>query len=211
MNVNRFNYRLLAALLLLLIFNSAWGGTAAKQRLQDFLDHNRSLQAEFNQTIMSDKGQQAYSASGVLYIQRPGQFRWEYQQPYKQKIIASGKQVWVYDEDLEQITTSPQGMAIKGTPALLLSSDDPVDKHFEVFNIGADQGLEWAELIPRDEDSQFMRIVVGFNGKELERLEMEDKFGQVTTFQFSQISHNPKLEKKLFSFENPGRYEMFHH
>jgi outer membrane lipoprotein carrier protein len=209
--VNRFNYRLCAALLLILFCSSVWAGSSAKQRLQDFLDNNRSLQAEFNQTIMSDKGQKAYSASGVLYIQRPGRFRWEYQVPYKQKIIASGRQVWVYDEDLEQITTSPQGMAIKGTPALLLSSDDPVEKHFESFNIGTDQGLEWVELIPRDEDSQFMRIVVGFKGKELERLEMEDKFGQVTTFQFTGITHNPKLEKKLFAFENPGRYEMFHH
>ncbi len=208
--MNKLNHRLLAALLLLVLCQSAWGGTSAKQRLQDFLDQNRSLQAEFSQTVMTDKGQPAYSASGVLYIQRPGRFRWEYQQPYKQKIIASGKQVWVYDEDLEQITTSPQGMAIKGTPALLLSSDDPVEKHFEVFNIGTDQGLEWVELIPRDDESQFMRIVVGFKGKELERLEMADKFGQVTTFIFSQISHNPKLEKTLFAFENPRRYEMFH-
>lgn len=209
--MNRFNHRLLLMLLLFLLCTTALAGTgSAKQRLQAFLDQNRSLQAEFSQTILGINGEQSAVASGVLYIQRPGRFRWEYKEPYKQKIIASGKQVWIYDEDLEQITTSPQGMAIKGTPALLLSSDDPVDKHFEVFDIGTDQGLEWAELVPRDDESQFMRIMVGFKGKELERLEMADKFGQVTHFQFSQIAHNPKLEKKLFAFENPGRYEMFH-
>ncbi len=180
---------LLLAVLFFLFCHSAIA-SSAKQQLEDFLKHNSSLQAEFSQTIMDGSGQQSAAASGVLYIQRPGRFRWDYLQPYKQQIIANGKQIWVYDEDLEQITTSSQSSAIKGTPALLLSSSDPVEKHFEMYDIGVDQGLDWVELIPHDEESQFERIIVAFDGRELKRLEMADKFGQVTHFQFSKITHN---------------------
>lgn len=205
-----FTNLLLASVLLVAAVSGALAGTGPQQ-LQEFLASNQTLQARFSQSVLDQEKQQAAQAHGIIYIQRPGRLRWDYLEPYVQHIVADGNQVWHYDPELEQASTQMQSRAFSGTPALLLSSDEPVEKHFEVIDIGASQGFEWVELIPRDQDSQFVRILLAFAENELQRLEMADKFGQVTRFQFYDIIHNPELGKDLFTLELPERYEVFRH
>jgi outer membrane lipoprotein carrier protein len=197
-------------MLLLCCVASVQAGTGPQQ-LQDFLASNRTLQARFSQSVLDQENQQASQANGMIYIQRPGRLRWDYLEPYVQHIVADGHQVWHYDPELEQASTQMQSRAFRGTPALLLSSDEPVEKHFEIIDIGASQGFEWVELIPRDQESQFVRILLAFAGNELQRLEMADKFGQVTRFQFYDIIQNPEFGNDLFTLDLPERYEVFRH
>ena len=193
-----------------LSFHSAWASSGSQQ-LHRFLDKTRSLQARFTQSVLDENQQQAAQAQGIVYIQRPGRLRWDYIEPQKQQIIADGRQVWLYDPELDQASTELQDQAFKGTPAFLLSSTDPVEEHFEVIDIGSSQGFDWVELIPKDQESQFVRILVAFSDNEMQRLEMADKFGQVTRLQFYDIVRDPKLDPKLFKFDPPDRYELFHY
>jgi outer membrane lipoprotein carrier protein len=207
--------KLLGTLLLGVLLQTGWiaasaAGTGAQQ-LHKFLTNNQALQARFTQSVLDQEKQQAPQAHGILYIQRPGRLRWDYQEPYVQHIVADGKRVWHYDPELEQASTQSQSQAFSGTPALLLSSGEPVEKHFEVIDIGSSQGLDWVELIPRDQESQFIRILPAFEDNDLHRLEMADKFGQVTRFQFYDIVYNPELSADIFKLELPDRYEVFHH
>lgn len=194
----------------MLLFSSAWGSSGSQQ-LQQFLNRIHSLQARFTQSVLDENRQQAAQAQGIVYIQRPGRFRWDYTEPQKQQIIADGRQVWLYDPELEQASTQLQSQAFKGTPAFLLSSTDPVEKHFEMVDIGKSQGFDWVELVPKDRESQFVRILVALSDNEMQRLEMADKFGQITRLQFYDIIHDPKLDPKLFKFDPPDRYELFHY
>jgi outer membrane lipoprotein carrier protein len=152
---------------------------------------------------------QASRAQGTLYLKRPGLFRWDYHEPYAQQIIADGRQVWLYDPELEQVSVQSQKNALKGTPALLLSGKDPVEQHFEVVGLGNRMDFDWVELIPRDEESQFIRIQLAFAESELRRMEMSDKLGQVTRFTFFDIVRNPELSKDLFIFDPPEGHELF--
>jgi outer membrane lipoprotein carrier protein len=86
-----------------------------------------------------------------------------------------------------------------------------IEAEFEVIDIGTSQGLEWVELIPRSEDSQFIRILLAFDGKELQRMEMADKFGQVTRFRFFDVIRNPELDPALFRFDKPPGFDVFTH
>jgi outer membrane lipoprotein carrier protein len=190
---------------------AVFAAETGSQQLRDFLNNNQALQARFSQSVLDQEKQQAAQAHGVIYVQRPGRLRWDYLEPYVQHIVADGTRVWHYDPELEQASTQLQRQAFSGTPALLLSSDEPVEKHFEVIDIGASQGFEWVELIPRDQESQFVRILLAFADNELQRLEMADKFGQVTRFQFYDIVYNPELSKDIFKLDLPERYEVFQH
>ena len=132
-----------------------------------------------------------------------------FSQPEQQQIIADGRQIWLYDPELEQVSVQSQSKALAGTPAMLLVSGEPVEKAFEVFDIGSRQEMVWVELVPRDQESQFTRILLAFADNELRRMEMADKFGQLTKFRFYDIRQNPKFDDWFFRFERPENVDVY--
>jgi outer membrane lipoprotein carrier protein len=194
-------------LLLMLLPSLSWAGNGA-QYLQRFLENLETLQARFEQSILDKTHSRAERFQGIFSLKRPGQFRWDYHEPYEQQIVADGNRIWVYDSDLEQVSNRSQEDALRGTPAQLLSDTAPLETNFEVIDIGESQGMNWVELIPRDEESQFIRILLAFYDKELRRMEMADQFGQVTRFQFYDIRRNPELDDNLFVFVPPKEFDI---
>ena len=179
-----------------------------QQRLNRFLEGLDTLQAQFQQTVISAGLDQAMSSKGTFYLKRPGRFRWTYNDPAGQFVIADGERVWLYDAELEQVSHQSQKEALRGTPALLLSGSGPVEEHFEVIELGSRVGLEWLELLPRGEESEIIKVQVAFRGDQLDRLEMIDSFGQITRFRFAGIQRNPVLDPSLFRFDPPPGVDM---
>ena len=182
-----------------------------KERLQSFLDGVQSLQARFDQSVFDTSQGQTRRLEGMFYLQRPGKFRWDYTEPKGQLVLADGKTVWLVEDDLRQAYQKRQSEALRGTPALLLTEQLKLEDHFEIADLGAGQDLEWVELIPRDPESQFTRVLLAFAGNELRRMELADKFGQVTRFGFSDIRRNPRLDPDLFVYVPPRGTQMFEH
>jgi len=198
----------IAFFLALFISMNAYSGTGIEQ-MNQFLKDVTTLQASFEQSMLDEEHRSANRSRGVFYLQRPGKFRWDYVEPEDQMIVADGRQIWFYDPELEQASVQSQKTALKGTPAMLLISGDPVDRHFEVVDIGDSQGMGWVELIPRDAESQFIRVLLAFADNELRRMEMADKFGQITRFQFYDIKHNPTFKSGFFEFIPPTGLDIF--
>jgi outer membrane lipoprotein carrier protein len=198
---------------LLVVFGLAAGVASAsgKDRLRDFLTGVESLQARFDQSVFDTSQGQTRRLEGVLYLQRPGKFRWDYTEPKGQIVLADGRTVWLVEEDLKQAYQKPQSDALRGTPALLLTEQLKLEDHFAIADLGDGQDLEWVELIPHDPDSQFARILLAFKGNELRRMELADKFAQVTRFSFSDIRRNPRLDPTLFVYTPPRGTQLFEH
>jgi outer membrane lipoprotein carrier protein len=172
-------------------------------RLHRFLDGLQTLQARFEQLVVVP-GQDAVSQSaGTLYLSRPGRFRWAYDQPAGQLVVADGDRVWLYDPELEQVSHQAQADALRGTPALLLSDTGPIEDQFQVSAQEPHLGLDWVQLEPRAENSEIVRILVGFAGERLAQLEMLDSFGQLTRFRFREVQRNPALDPDLFRYRPP--------
>jgi len=198
----------LAAVLAVATGTATAGG---KERLQTFLDGVQSLQARFDQSVFDTSQGQTRRLEGMFYLQRPGKFRWDYTEPKGQLVLADGKTVWLVEDDLRQAYQKRQSEALRGTPALLLTEQLKLEDHFEIADLGAGQDLEWVELIPRDPESQFTRVLLAFAGNELRRMELADKFGQVTRFGFSDIRRNARLDPDLFVYVPPRGTQMFEH
>ncbi len=181
---------------------------AGIDHLHRFLDGLDTLEAEFDQRVTNSDHSQDVRSHGTLYLARPGRFRWAYDQPDAQLIVADGDRVWLYDPELEQVSHQAQADALKGTPALLLSDRRPVETHFRVFDAGHRQGLDWVRLRPRDKDAVVHDLLLGFAGDRLVRLEMRDEFGQRTTFVFRDIKRNPRLDAALFRFDPPPEVDI---
>jgi outer membrane lipoprotein carrier protein len=198
------------SLLLLLAVPPVFASTALQQ-MERFLTDMQSLEASFEQSVLDPQQRQAARSQGVFYLQRPGQFRWDYSEPDKQQIIADGRQIWLIDPELEQASVQTQNTALRGTPAMFLIGGDPVEQHFEVIDIGDSQGFAWVELIPRDKESQFVRVLLAFQGNLLQRMEMTDTFDQITRFQFYDIEQNPTFKPGFFVFTRPEYFDLYQH
>ena len=129
------------ALLVLVLALGASPGFAA-DLIADYFSGLNTFQSSFTQTVTDSNGERLQDAQGRVWMQRPGRFRWTYDEPEGQFVVADGSRVWLYDADLEQVSHQSQDEALKGTPALLLSDTGPVERHFEVVDLGTSTTAE---------------------------------------------------------------------
>lgn len=179
-----------------------------RQALDDFLDGLSTLQAKFEQSVLDTENATAGQMAGIFLLERPGRFRWDYVAPRKQVILADGRDVWVIEEDLKQVTRHYQKWALKGTPAAFLTTDESVETDFEIIDIGERMGLQWLELIPRDPESDLNRVLLAFSGKELRRMELNDKFGQISRFRFFEVQRNVPIDPVLFEYQGKDDWDV---
>jgi outer membrane lipoprotein carrier protein len=111
--------------------------------------------------------------------------------------------VWIYDEDLKQVTVKKLDQALGSTPAALLAGNNDAMRAFRLVDKGAKDGIEWLEALPRDKDGGFERVRMGFDASGLRTMELVDNFGQTTVLTFSALERNPKLNPALFRFSPP--------
>jgi outer membrane lipoprotein carrier protein len=193
--------RLLFLLFALTVTGAAHAGGV--DRLKAFIAGAKTAEADFTQTVTDKSGRVTQQASGRMVFARPGKFRWDYTKPYEQVIVSDGVKLWLYDNDLDQVTIKPLGDVIAGTPAALLAGDNAIEKYFSVKNAEDADGLEWLEAIPKNRDTTFERIRMGFKGDELVQMELFDFFGQRTTLKLTHLVRNPTLSPSRFKFTPP--------
>lgn len=177
--------------------------------LKTFLSEFDSMQANFSQTLLNEDGEQLEKTSGTLYLQQPGKFHWQYKEPYVQEIISNGEVLWIYDEDLEQLTIrNIDRETIEKTPAAIILGDSRLEIHFEQVDMGNIDGFDWIELTPRDLEAQYKNIRIGFDRRRLGMMIIADNLGQTTRIDFNEVNKNPVLSSDLFDFDIPDGVDV---
>ena len=169
--------------------------------LDRFLDEVTSLRADFVQTVTDAQGYELQRTDGTLAVRRPGRFRWNYD---GQTIVADGKRIWLYDEELAQVTVRPLDQTLSSTPAMLLSGGETLHEHAEVVALGVDDdGLSWFAIEPRVKDTDFESVRIAFKGSDLIAMQLVDGFGQTTRMEFKNLVRNPAIDDSVFRFDPP--------
>ena len=188
--------------------SAAWAG--GMESLEAFVKGVKSGRAEFTQTVTapSKDGQppRAKTSTGTFEFQRPGKFKFDYQKPFAQMIVADGKTLWLYDTDLNQVTQRAQAQALGSTPAAVIASAADLralQADFTLEGAPARDGLEWVKATPKNKDGQLQNVLVGFQGEGLAALEILDSFGQRSVLKFSKVEVNPALGADAFLFKVP--------
>jgi outer membrane lipoprotein carrier protein len=167
--------------------------------LRTFFADLETLQADFEQQVVDAEGRLQQSSQGHMWIKRPGRFRWDYEQPYRQQIVADGERLWSYDEDLEQVTVQAAGEVLTATPAMLLSGEQPLEQVFTLEDSG-----NGVRLLPKSDDSNITALNLYLDDGVLHQILARDSFGNTTTFNFSNLERNPPLSESLFIFVPPA-------
>ena len=180
---------------------------AAAGGLDDFLAFNaatRSATARFEQQVLDRSGKVVETATGTFVFARPGKFRWTYEKPHRQLLVADGAKLWIHDPDLNQVTVKRIGKAISSTPAALLAGKDDITALFTLRDAGSSDGLAWVEALPKEKDTGFERVRLGLRGKTLAAMELEDQLGGRTMLRLSDLKANPPVPADMFRFTPPA-------
>jgi chaperone LolA len=178
------------------------------EKLQAFVAQTQSARASFTQQVLDKSGKATQSASGQLAFLRPGKFRWEYRKPYEQLVVGDGEKLWVYDKELAQVTVKKLEGALGSSPAALLAGSNEIEEHYNLNAKGTSRGLDWLEAYPKETDSAFRKVRMGFKRNTLDTMELHDQLGQVTVIRFSRIERNPKLAANTFEFTPPDGVDV---
>ena len=191
----------------------------AVEQLKAFTKQVKSAEGEFVQQQMAAKNNQdgkpkiTRQNSGKFTFVRPGKFAWETQKPFEQLLIADGRQLLMWDKDLNQATYRPANQALASTPAAILFGDSALDQFFNITPLEDKGGLSWVELIPKSDkgsigDMPYGKISIGMQNEQPQVMELQDTFGNVVLLTFSKIKTNIAVPASKFNFTPPKGAEI---
>ena len=175
---------------------------AALARAEGYIRSLTSVRAHFTQELVGADGKVLEHSEGIMSLARPGHFRWDYQKP-PSLIVSDGQTLWLYDQELEQVTIRRVGETLSQTPAMLLSGQASVRDGFTAKDGGDADGLAWVVLTPKQASSDFSELKLGFAGQDLRRMEFRSKLNQTTKLVFQSVERNAHLEPSTFTFTPP--------
>ena len=198
-----------ATIAILMLAPAIAAASAGRDAIARFSTDLRSLDGRFDQQVFDAQGEATDRSSGRISLKAPRQFRWEYQQPYPQLIVADGDHLWLYDPDLEQVTVRVQSYEEQSSPLAALIDPGELDRQFVVAEGGQANGLTWVELKARKPDESAVQSAkLGFSAGGLARMVFEDQLGQRTEVTFSQWTRNRALPADLFRFTPPDGVDV---
>ncbi|WP_215387473.1 outer membrane lipoprotein carrier protein LolA [Polynucleobacter sp. AM-7D1] len=199
-------------------------GESGAEQLRQFVRNSKTAEGDFMQQQLrapkanepQDKGLKVVrQTQGRFVFQRPGRFIWDTQKPYEQKLIADGKQLILWDKDLNQATFRPAGQTLAATPAAILFGETSLDQHFDLLD-GEDRlGMKWVALTPKKNpnakngnDLPYTKISVGMANGLPKALELTDGLGSVVLVTLDKIQLNVNLPANRFTFTPPAGAEV---
>jgi outer membrane lipoprotein carrier protein len=171
--------------------------------LREFFSNTQSMKANFHQVVTDKQGRKVQEVSGTMQLQRPNKFRWDYAKPYEQQIVSDGSQVFLYDIDLQQVTVRDLSKTLGSSPAALLAGGAEVEKSFKIKNAVRKDGLTWVLALPKDKESGFERVLLGFKAEKLRKMELHDSFNHITNITFDDVERNATFADETFLFKTP--------
>ena len=193
----------LAVVALTVFVSNALAADDALEQLRAFTMDLTSFTADFEQSLYNTDSDLLDNDVGKLLLKRPGKFIWRYDGADGQEFISDGKSLWMFDKELDQVTVNALNDRVGGTPLVLLMGGAPLEDQFSVTALGLADGIDWFELIPEDNSTDFEALFIGLNESGLAAMELRDNLGQATQIQFTNFKAGVDLDDKQFDFVAP--------
>ena len=165
-------------------------------RIEKYMNNLRTMSTHFQQS--ASNGNQA---EGMLYIERPGRLRVEYDPPTPVLIVSDGDQVHYFDSELKQVST----VSLSDTPANVLIRDN--------YKFGSDVTVSDYEKgpgtirvtlqDPENRDAGALTLTFQDNPLVLKQWKVKDQQGIETTVTLEDPRRDVALSPKLFEFIDP--------
>jgi outer membrane lipoprotein carrier protein len=172
--------------------------------LQAWLDGTRTLEARFEQSLVSGALGAGLTERGRVYVERPGRLRFDYVAPEHKVAIVDGGRTWLYLAAERQLLLGRLESEADLLPVLLAGSKPLA----EVFEASVENGR--LVLVPRQASNDVGRIVVTLRAPSfaIESADVLDAAGNHMQYAFSGMQRNAGLPRGVFAFEPPRGTEV---
>lgn len=171
----------------------------ARTALDCFAEDLESLSGQFTQITLDADGFVADESSGQVYFKTPDRFRWRYLEPFPQDLVADGTRLWHYDESLDQVTVRDQPEAAE-SPLLVLTRPELLERFYAIEPSESEDVIQFR---PLSDEGEFETARLYFVDGLPSALELNDRFGQLTRLELTDLVRNPELDDELFQFVPP--------
>lgn len=179
----------------------------AESALQTYVNQLKTFSADFEQIQPDETLFETYPSSGYFKLQRPGKLVWHYLKPESQKIVVDGVNLWVQDDDLEQVTVRSIDDIKAEIPLSWLLYDEPIEDRFTIIPAGNRKGMEWFNLQPKAA-TYFQSIEIGLKDGQMKEVWMYQSSDNVTRVRFKNIKMNQGIPGNEFVFILPQNYDQ---
>lgn len=152
------------------------------------------------------------SASGRLFIKRPGRMRWEYATPEKQLIVSNGETLWIHrPEDNQVMIGKAPAFFNGGRGAGFLSDITQIRNHFIIDLATKGESLEYIlNLAPKESTDEVKLVVLAVSKETFDvvRVTTYNAYDDETQLVFSDLQFHDQLDDALFNFSPPENAEI---
>lgn len=178
--------------------------------LNQLLAQISTLTADFTQSISNPNQHLTQKSSGKVYLAKPGNLRWEVKKPNPQIIILRKKQLWIYQPDLQQVLIkATDAKTSLENPAIFLT--DNFTKILDKFLIKLTyqrSNIVWYQLIPKNENSTYTLIKLGFLNNKLHAIMIDDRLENHITINLKHVCYDCTVPPKIFVLHLPSNTDI---
>lgn len=200
---------------LLSCFASPAAAGAGRPLLDRFTEHFaaiRTLQARFSQTVSGPLGEE--TATGILWLRKPGQMRWDYDPPDSKQFVLSGLQTSFYLPSGRQVIIREldPGEFHDSPLAFLLGMDRRLSERYSVTTLLESPAQSRYELKSRAGGSQFPVLILVLSEDRgvplIQELILNEDNGTIHTYRFSRIVTGIRIKDGQFRLNVPPGTEI---
>jgi outer membrane lipoprotein carrier protein len=169
----------------------------------------RSYSASFRQKIEIAGVDGTVESSGRFYFSRPDRMRWDYLEGQKQVVVGDGRNVWIYQPDLEQVYRVDYGTAFgSGGLVALLAGREGLSRRYRTTLLDAGSSTIQIRLIPSDGAGEMLDLTMAAGTMDLVTVRVTDPAGAVTVVDFDGPERNGAGDEALFRFTPPAGVDV---
>lgn len=166
-----------------------------------------TLRADFTEIYSQDGVSRR--ESGVLYLRKPGEMRWDYEAPQKKVFLVARRRVWLYlpAQRQAQVRTLAADQSLR-TPLRWLLGKLDLPRELSRMTYGGLDPLwpsDWViRGVPRALGPRFREVLLEISpAYNIRRIVIRTSDGAQTDFRLSRIAANIRLPGRLFQFHPP--------
>ncbi len=179
------------------------------KRIEQRYNNTKTLQSTFEQTMSIAQGRRV-TERGTLFLRKPGQMRWEYDQPTGKLFLSDGKQIHYVSPAARRVEVS----AMKETddlriPLAFLLGRLDFNRDFNRFEHSR-LNQDWKiRAIPKNSKSPFESVdFISTPDGRLTLVTVSSKDGSTMSYRFENEQRNLPLEASLFQFSPPEGFQI---
>jgi outer membrane lipoprotein carrier protein len=154
------------------------------------------------------------TATGRIFVKRPGMMRWEYQKPEPQIIITDGSTLWIYRPEDQQVMIGKAPDFFRNGKGAGFLSDIKLlrNKFYITLSNELKNDSYLLKLFPIEQtfDVSLIHLFISTKTFDIVRIATYNSYDDKTRIDLNNIQFHQNLDDALFTFKIPEGAEILH-